>query len=532
MDTTVNTYIEGLNVLSSSGVGVVLTRTREPYRAEEALMAFAMMRDKPFYDWKVTRGWLEGRADCTPDKACDPYIALKKILDVDGGGKTPMPEGVYAMHYPHWFLSKHVGLVQLLKEYSREFMSDFRRLVLLVPEGFILPPELQNDIVVHDLELPNRVDLKSVYDMVAHNMEGAGNTLDFDDCEKELLLSSGAGMTEVEFDNALNRAIMENRDSWGELTIEQVNDSVLRTKTEVVKRSEVLELMPCVSMEEVGGLDLAKAWIAKRRYCFSEEAKAFGVDAPKGIACIGQPGTGKSLLAKAIAGSLSLPLVKFDIGKVFGSLVGQSEERVRSALKQIDALAPVVVLVDEVDKSGLDPRSGGGDSGTSKRVMGNILTHMQETKAPVFWVLTANRVDGLPPELLRKGRLDEVFAVLPPNQQEREAIIRIHLKKRNQGDIEGLDDAVKKSKGFVGAEIESAIKEAVIEAYTSDCDVTGELIAKQLSDIKPISEAFKEDFDRMGQWAQKNARLASSVLEDDDSVVRVRKRSRKVGDGQ
>jgi SpoVK/Ycf46/Vps4 family AAA+-type ATPase len=336
-------------------------------------------------------------------------------------------------------------------------------------------------------------------------------------------------MTEFEFETALSKAFITHKALMPNVPLEKVNEVMLETKTDVVKRSEVLELMEPVNMKDVAGLDLAKEWIGKRKKCFSDAAKDFGVDVPKGICAIGPPGTGKTLFAKAIASVLQVPLIRFDVGKVFGGIVGQSEERSRSSLKQIDAMAPCVVLIDEIDKAGIDPRQGGGDSGVSKRVMGAILTHMQETKAPVFWVLTANRVDGLPPELLRKGRLDEVFAVLPPNATERLEVVKIHLRKRKQdpAKIKGLDAIVTRSEGFVSAELEAAVKEAVVEAYDSNKPVTAELIVRQLEGMKPISEAFAEDFTRMREWAESNARMASTPEEQPEPEHAFRTRTRR-----
>jgi SpoVK/Ycf46/Vps4 family AAA+-type ATPase len=174
-------------------------------------------------------------------------------------------------------------------------------------------------------------------------------------------------------------------------------------------------------------------------------------------------------------------------------------------------MAPCVVFLDEVDKAGIDPRQAGGDSGVSKRVMGSILTFMQESTKPMFWILTANRPDSLPPELLRKGRMDEVFSVLPPNQEERAEILRIHLRKRKQKmlKVDDLQVALEASRGYVGAEIEAAIKECVVDAYTEGTKVNGEAIKAQLACMKPISIAFKEDFDRMAAWASNNARPSS-----------------------
>jgi SpoVK/Ycf46/Vps4 family AAA+-type ATPase len=321
---------------------------------------------------------------------------------------------------------------------------------------------------------------------------------------------------------SLAKAVTEHRPQWPNITLQKFASVISASKTEIVKRSEVLELMKPVKITDIGGLELLKDWVIKRKSAFTDAARAFGVDIPKGIVLIGPPGTGKSMGAKAISYEFAFPLIRFDVGRVFGSLVGQSESRVRSALKQLEAMAPCIAFLDEVDKAGIDPRQAGGDGGTSKRVMGSILTFMQETTAPVFWILTANRPNSLPPELLRKGRLDEVFSVLPPNRAERKEIIKIHLAKRNQPMIKGagLEQLLDRSQGYVGAEIEAAIKEAVVDAYNNGGKpVTGEAICEQLACMKPISIAFKEDFDAMAAWASNNAR-PSSIQTEESKIVR------------
>jgi SpoVK/Ycf46/Vps4 family AAA+-type ATPase len=519
-------YIDQLDLLSAAAVGVVLTRTREPHRAEEAIKEWTFTKKRSFKSWNAVRGWKESKPDMRatvppPDKVTDFYLALQKIADVAGNGAAAWQDITLVAHYPHWNLAKSPAQMQLLKEYSRDFTETKQRLVLLVPEAFVLPPELQNDIAVLDFGLPYRDELREIYDNVMDaSKEVSGHSAPYNEDEIGTLLGSGAGMTEAEFEMALSKAILTHKEKWPKVPVKDMNRVLLEAKTDVVKRSEILELMDIVDMKEVGGLDLAKDWIAKRKRCFTQEATDFGVDRPKGIAAIGPPGTGKSLFAKALAGLLSVPLIKFDVSKVFGSLVGQTETKTHSALMQCDAMAPCVVLIDEVDKAGIDPRQGGGDSGTSKRVIGKILTHMQESKAPIFWVLTANRVDGLPPELLRKGRLDEVFAILPPNKVERMEIVKIHLRKRKQdpSKMKDLSLVVDASEGFVSAELEGAVKDAVIEAFTEGTEVTGAMIAEQLKGMKPISVAFADDFNAMKEWAANNARMASTQDEVDETV--------------
>ena len=525
-------YQKELKVLSSAGTGVVLTRAREPFRVIAALREMSTKSSLNYKMWNVVGGWHsygeETDQATNRDKVFNPQAALKKIADLDGDGSNAWEDGIYVMDGLHPFLGEKPDpiLVAILRQYAYAFATSEKRLVILTPESFVLPAELQHDIPVLDYDLPDREEIASILDEV---IEGAFQSTDsvtkelFDPSEKQTLVSSACGMTRLEAESAFAQAIVRNLDTFPEVPFAKFNQIILATKTDVVKRSEVLELMKAGSIEDVGGLDQLKAWMDMRKACFSQEAEDFGADKPNGIALIGPPGTGKSISAKAIAATLGQPLIRFDVSRVFGSLVGQSEGRVRAALKQLEAMAPCVAFIDEIDKAGLSA-GGSNDSGTSTRVLGSILTFMQESPAPIFWLFTANRVAGLPSELLRKGRLDEVFAVLPPNSTERAEILRIHLKARKQDpdSLEGLDEAVVNSEGYVSAEIEAAVKEAVIEAFHTGEKVTGQSIVDQLKNMKPISVAFAEDFESMRSWAENNARLASTPeVKSDKTLLKV-----------
>jgi SpoVK/Ycf46/Vps4 family AAA+-type ATPase len=337
-------------------------------------------------------------------------------------------------------------------------------------------------------------------------------------------------MTAHEFENAVSRALITLRNDLPNVSIDAFCDVVLGLKTEVVKRSEVLEVMPTDNIANIGGLENLKLWIRKRARCFSQEARDYGVETPKGIALIGPPGTGKTAASKAIGSVLGLPLVRFDVGRIFNSLVGESESRVRAALKMVEALAPCVLMIDEADKAfaGQARGGGGGDSGVGMRVLGALLTWMQETKSPVFMVVTANRTQNLPSEFLRRGRLDEVFSVTVPHEGERLEVLRIHLRKRghNPEGVDNLAAAAERSAGYVSAEIEAAVKDALIEAFTNDVPLTGDLIAAQFGNMVPLSEAFKEDFETMQQWAEQNARPASLATGQTQEAPRTRVRAR------
>lgn len=516
-------YKEQFGVLSASGVGVVATRTREPFRAIEALKDWAFSKGLNFGLWNVRDGWIKQSPTDDPDQipaksgSVDPYDSLMQILDVAGSGRNKWERGVYVMHATHHWLAKHPGMIECLRHYVRD-LPEIRnlRLVLVLPETYQLSEDLKHDIPLLDYDLPDAEERREILDYIIESSvpEDHETPTPFTDSEIETLVSSSGGMTEMECQTAFSKAIILQKPDWPNPDFVKFNDVVLDAKTEIVKNSDVLEMMDSLPMDEVGGLEVFKEWIEVSARCFSPEARAFGVDAPKGCVCIGPPGTGKSLVGKATGSALHMPVVKFDVSKIFAGIVGESESRARGAIKMIEAMAPCVAFVDEIDKGLGGAHKGGGDSGVSQRTLGIILTAMQESKAPIFWMASANRTDGLPPELLRKGRFDEVFAILTPNRVEREAILSIHLSKRNQEVPEDIDKAVESSKGYVGAEIEAAVKEAVKLAFVSNQPVTGQSISEQLEHMHPIKDSFPEDFAAMEQWAERNARLSSLPIEE------------------
>ena len=546
--TNKNAFLKRLEVDHFAGVDVIVCRTKEGKRAADALREFSESNSLPFQQWNCRDGWvtLDAAGTESKDMAVEPYAAMKSILDTDNSGATPKPEGLYVMHDINYMLPSDnpmPGIVRCIKQYVRDFANREYRLVLIVPETFCVPETLSAEVSILDFELPSRDELRETLQKVIQSsfVDDDGNPVEFEPPFDESgilrIVNAAVGMTDLEAETTMAKAIVENDDTWPETTAQAYSRVLMDVKAELVKRSEVLELHKPLDVNSVGGMDLLKAWMEKRARVFSPEAAAFGAKLPKGCGLFGVPGTGKSIMARVCADILKMPLLRVDVSRFFGSLVGQTEERVRATLKQIVAQSPCIAWIDEVDKAGLSA-GGGGDSGTSQRVLGQILTFMAENEKPVFWIFTGNRVDGLPSELLRKGRLDELFNVTMPNQIEREEIIRIHLAARNQNpdEIEGLDKAVEESLGYVGAELEAAVNEAVIEAFNGDGKVHGEMIVSLLRASVPIREAFAEDFEKMRSWAQNNASPASTPCEGEDTGGReiapakgrrVRKRSRK-----
>ena len=261
--------------------------------------------------------------------------------------------------------------------------------------------------------------------------------------------------------------------------------------------------------ESIGGLDALKTWLQQRHRAFSEEAQRFGLPLPRGVLLVGPQGTGKSLTAKAIARSWSMPLLRLDVGRLFAGLVGASEARTRDMIQRAEAMAPCVLWIDEIDKGfGGDGRS---DGGTSQRVLANVLTWMAEKQSPVFVVATANGVEQLPPELLRKGRFDEIFLLDLPTRDERESILQLHLAQRRPGLGLPLDTVVSRSEGFSGAELEQTVIEAMHLAFAEHRELSETDLIRAASQLIPLSRTASEPLERLKQWASSGRARPASV---------------------
>ncbi len=297
------------------------------------------------------------------------------------------------------------------------------------------------------------------------------------------------------------------------LTGDHVHE-VFAEKQQIIRKSGLLEYCsPEEDFSQVGGLAGLKDWLQKRAAAFTDEARAFGLPAPKGILLIGVQGCGKSLCAKAVASLWRLPLLRFDMGRMFGSYVGSSEDNVRKAFAVAESVAPAILWVDEIDKAFAGTRgSGANDSGTTARVFGTLLTWMSEKTAPVFVVATANDISGLPAELLRKGRLDEIFFVDLPGAEERAEIVRIHLAKRGRDPeafaAQGLASACE---GFSGAEIEEAVVSGLYEAFSEGSELTSEHIARSMNQTVPLARTMAEQMNELRSWTEGRARPANQI---------------------
>jgi SpoVK/Ycf46/Vps4 family AAA+-type ATPase len=353
--------------------------------------------------------------------------------------------------------------------------------------------------------LPDAEDIEKQLDNLIEAVKDNPKVdVSLDDATRENLVRSAQGLTMDEIESALARSLVENK----KLTVDQI----IEEKKQIVRKTGMLEFYPAVDgLDKVGGHDLLKDWLKKRSKSFTQAARDFGIPSPKGILLLGVQGCGKSLVSKAVASAYNLPMLKMDVGRIFGSLVGQSEQNMRRAISIAESLAPCVLWLDELEK-GFAGVGGAGvsDSGTTARVFSTFLTWMQEKTKPVFLIATANNVSALPPELLRKGRFDEIFFIDLPEEDERKEIFDIHLSKRNRKP-RGFKtrQLAKLTKGFSGAEIEQVVIGALNHAFDEDREIAYKDLSAEARAQVPLSRTMAEDIQQLRSWASVRARPSS-----------------------
>jgi SpoVK/Ycf46/Vps4 family AAA+-type ATPase len=389
-------------------------------------------------------------------------------------------------------------LVRRLKDILRIAKSNGHAVILLGCR-LKLPAELEHEITHVDFSLPDPARLGAVLDGILKSAK----LKNVHDVIKEAALQSALGLTTTEAENAFALSVVETRG---------IDPKVIaREKARTLKRNGLVEVVEATtSLDDIGGLGQLKEWLQRRGGAFSASAKAFGLPAPKGLLIVGIPGTGKSLTAKATAGAFGLPLLRLDMGRVFGGIVGQSEANLRSVIQTAEAIAPCVLWIDEIEKGFSGSKSSGStDGGTSSRVFGSFLSWMQEKDQPVFVVATANDVSKLPPEFLRKGRFDEMFFVDLPDAQERaqiwDIVIKRHGRKPAGFDTVALSRACEQ---FTGAEIEAVFIDALHEAYAEGREPGPKDVLDAMAHTVPLAQLMDGQISALRHWAKGRAREA------------------------
>ena len=416
--------------------------------------------------------------------------------------------------------------------------ADVSKNVVIIAPSLVLPLELQKDITVVDFDLPTLDEIKSLLNEMIEMNESSGIVIDLKEDEKEVLCKAAQGLTLQEAENAFARAMV----SKGQLTIKEL-DVILDEKCQVIKKTGILEFIKSdFNMNDVGGLENLKKWLIKRNNSWLGKAqKDYNLPAPKGVLITGVPGCGKSLTAKAMSALWQLPLLRLDVGKIFSGLVGSSEENMRKAIQTAEAVAPSILWIDEIEK-GFGGNGGERDGGTATRVFGTFLTWMSEKTKPVFVIATANNINALPSEMLRKGRFDEIFFVDLPTKAERKVIFKLHLEKRLRGSISKdfavtdnlLNKLAEITEGFVGAEIEQVVISALFEAFSENRTLNEEDLCKVIKNTVPLSTTQSEQILAIREWANERAVAATAhdesynyVPEETEEQIERKKKEKK-----
>lgn len=478
----------------------------EETRVQELLTAIAQRQEKKLFEWSCSAGIVPAGTSIQVAKhraaaTKDPLLALDHVID-------QVEPAIFLFKDFHPFLTKsNYAVVRKIREIAQHLKNSHKTIVLVAPVVEI-PIELEKEVTLLGFPLPTSEDLRALLDRIVAEVKQYSNVrVELDKINRERLLQAALGLTLNEAENVFAKIIVKEERLSGEHVSE-----VLFEKQQIVRKSGLLEYYAAAeTFSEVGGLGVLKSWLQKRALAFSDEARAFGLPAPKGIFLLGVQGCGKSLCAKAVASLWQLPLLRFDMGRMFGSLVGSSEENVRRAIAVAESVAPAILWVDEMDKA-LSGFQGSGftDAGTTARVFGTFLTWLSEKTAAVFVVATANDVSQLPPELVRKGRFDELFFVDLPTSKERQEIFAIHLRKRKRDpknfDLGALASA---SQNLSGAEIEQGVISGLYDAFSDRCELSTKHILRALESTVPLAATLDEQINALRSWADGRARNAS-----------------------
>lgn len=496
---------EELNILIKAQYPLIYLVTSEEERAEDAIAKITAEQiskeTRRVFVWTVTHGIVEyhnQNRQAVQHNTVSPEAAIEWVM-------RQKEDGVYIFKDLHPYLESP-PVTRWLRDAILSFKGTNKVIILMSPYHKT-PLELEKDVVVLDFPLPQAHELDQVLEQALRKSKGKRLTPEV----KEKLRRAALGLTIDEAEKVYRKAWVKA----GRLTEEEV-EIVLSEKKQLIRRNGILEYMEeDETINGVGGLEELKRWLKQRSDAFSEKARGYGLPQPKGMLILGVPGCGKSLIAKTTSKLWGLPLLRLDMGRVYdGSTVGKSEANLRSALKTAESISPTILFIDELDKAFAGSAgSGDSDGGTSSRIFGSFLTWMQEKDSPVFVMATANRLDRLPGEFLRKGRFDEIFFVDLPSPEEREAIFKIHLGKRRE-DISRFDlgQLANVSDGFSGAEIEQAIVAAMYEAFAQDREFTQLDIIAAIKSTLPISRTMTEQVTALRDWARQRARPASASI--------------------
>lgn len=481
-----------LKLLIQSRYPIVYIETWEEARAEALVVEVAEELAVPLHVWTLTSGLCRAGTRNPLYQSDSPRAALSNIASLRG-------DALYLLKdfHRHW---DDPEVVRLVRDLLDKFRQSNRSILVTAPTVSI-PLELQKDVARFALGLPDVADFEEIIAPTVKEVGSGGRVdLGLDANGRRRLARNLCGLTLEEGRRVLRRCLLARR-----RLDEQTVTDVLMAKREELGRAGVLEFIELGErFAALGDLQNLKKWLEQRRGAFTAEAEKFGLEPPRGILILGVQGCGKSLLAKAVAFEWQIPLVRLDPGRLYDKYIGESERQLRQTLEGATKMAPLVLWVDEIEKGfAAAATSTNVDAGLSQRMLGTLLSWLQEKRTAVFVTATCNNIASLPPELLRKGRFDEIFFVDLPDEEARREVFRIHLAKRQRApeefDLEALAAA---SEGFSGAELEQAIVAALYTAFASKKPLATELLLSELKKTHPLAVTRREDIERLRAWAR------------------------------
>jgi ATP-dependent 26S proteasome regulatory subunit len=497
---------DDIEVLIRARYPVIYVVTWEESRLENEIAAIAAKRDKKVLTWSICRGIMPYGASSQSrqridDKTRDPMAALDQVLEwVD--------PAIFIFKDFHPFFTDP-AVVRKIRETAIYLKNSYKTLILVSPT-LKLPLELEKEVTVVDLGLPSKEEIAELLDRTTAEVNRNANlSIALTPTAREAIVNAAMGLTTNEAENVFAKTLVKT----GGISEEDV-PIILSEKEQIIRKSGMLEYYRASeAFENVGGMANLKDWLRKRKAALSDDARKFGLPAPKGVLLIGVQGCGKSLCAKALASLWHAPLLRLDLGKVFSSLVGSSEENIRLAIGVAESVAPAILWVDEVEKAFAGTQSSSfSDAGTTSRVFGSFITWLQEKTSPVFVIATANNISQLPPELLRKGRFDDIFFIDLPERAERADIFKIHIAKRGRNaEAFDIQQLAEESDGFSGAEIEEAVVAALFDVFDKHQELTTDSLLESIRATVPLSRTMKEGIDEIREWARDRARPAGET---------------------
>lgn len=496
------TFEENLRTHIQANVPVIYIETSEMYRCADVIKDCCESLTCKF--WNQLQG-LDG------NKKIDLPVLITKLLE------GSMGKGITVLEYADKFfgnLDNNTQNAEVAIDFAimLKSLKKHKHQIIIVSPKLEIPIYIQKEVALLDFPLPSKKDIKGILADIREDFPKISGRSIHDNSS---ILDAVRGLGTTEIRNAFAKVAVDKE----RITSEEI-PLLIAEKEQIIRKSGHLEFCPPdkdIDFGSIGGLKQLKDWLEKRQVAFDEDCEKYKLNVPKGVLLLGVPGTGKSLSAKAVARLWNMPLLRLDMGRIFGGLVGESESNMRNAIRVAESMEPCVLWIDEIEK-GLSSGAGGErDGGTSSRVFGSFLTWMQEKAKKVFVFATANNIEQLPPELLRKGRFDEIFFVDLPNEAARKKIFQIHLQRKEQlaTGKKLSDELLDKTEGFSGAEIESIVNEALFMAVaeaknkSSSIEISSQHLIFVAKDIVPLSSTMKEDIDKLREWAAVRCQLAS-----------------------